>query len=61
MIRSGFNVLYHNFVQFEAKTPTNDVIEDCTSKESFEVVAMFYTKILFTWSEDSYEWYDRRS
>ncbi len=48
MIRSGCNVLYHNFVHFEAKTPTNDVIEDCTNKESFEVVAMFYTTILFT-------------
>ncbi len=48
MIPSGCNVLYHNFLHFEAKTPTNDVIEDCTINKGFEVVAMFYTKILFT-------------
>jgi hypothetical protein len=46
---SGFNVLYHNFFHFKAMAHTNDMIEDCTIKESFEVLTMFYTTILFIW------------
>jgi hypothetical protein len=39
----------HCFVNFRAKIYINHRIEDCTTKESFKMLAMFYTTILFTW------------
>jgi actin-related protein len=45
---SGCSVLYHNLAHFKAITHTNGMIEDYTTKESFEVISMFYTTILFT-------------
>jgi hypothetical protein len=55
MIRSGCNVLYHNFVHFGAKIHINGMVEDCTTKESFKVVVMFYTATFSVWSECSYQ------
>ncbi len=44
---SGCSGLYNNFVHFEAMAHTNDMIEDCTTKELFESGGIFFTTILF--------------